>query len=227
MFSNRQQAGALLAKKIADFIRRSNRINQSQIIVLALPRGGVPVALEIALAIGCPLNVLASKKIGAPDQKELAVGAVTSDGLVVVDEVLTRYLSIPASYIEKEKEYLINKTRQLEQRWRNSAGIDSKLDIGGKAVIVVDDGVATGMTAIAAGRSLRGQGASQVLLATPVIAANTLNRLSAEYDQIMVLESPVVFGSVGQFYLDFHQVEDLEVVQALAQAMNQNCVKSL
>jgi len=226
MFANRQQAGALLAEKIACYLRAEN-IDRSQLIILALPRGGVLVALEIALVLGCPLNVLAAKKIGAPQQKELAIGAVTSHGLVVVDETLTRYLSVQPAYIKKETEYLINKTRQLEQRWRYAAGIGGDPDIKDKVVIIIDDGVATGMTATAAGRSPKKEGASKVILAAPVIAANTLKSLLLEYDQVIALDIPVEFGAVGQFYADFRQIEDLEVVQALTQAMNNNCVKSL
>jgi len=227
MFSNRQQAGVLLAEKTIDSLGADGQINPNQIVVLALPRGGVPVALEIAFTLGCPLNVLASKKIGAPDQKELAVGAVTSSGVIVIDETLSGYLNISSDYIKKEKEYLINKTKQLEERWRLSAGLESQLSLDQKIVIVVDDGVATGMTAIAAARSLKSQGASKIIFATPVISAHAYNRLLQEYNQVIILEIPSDFGSVGQFYLDFHQVEDLEVVQALAQAMNKSCVKSV
>jgi putative phosphoribosyl transferase len=140
---------------------------------------------------------------------------------------LTDYLNISPDYINKEKEYLVNKTKELEQRWRLSADIESKLNIVHKIVIVVDDGVATGMTAIAAARSLKKQGASQIILATPVISSGALNRLLHEYDQVIALETPSDFGSVGQFYSDFHQVEDMEVVRALAQAMNKSCVKSV
>jgi len=227
MFANRQQAGTLLAQKTIDWLSAGDQVFQpDNMIVLALPRGGVPVALEIALALGCPLNVLASKKIGAPDQKELAVGAVTSNGVFVVDEALTRYLNISPEYISKERVYLINKTRQLEQCWRQSANIPTVLEIKDKVVIVVDDGVATGMTAIAAARCLTSQGASQIILATPVISAHAIERLLNEYNQVVALETPSEFSAVGHFYLDFRQVDDMEVVQDLTQAMNKNFVKS-
>ena len=103
MFSNRQQAGSLLTCKIIDWLHANGRIDNAQIIVMALPRGGVPVALEIAVSLGCPLNVLASKKIGAPDQKELAIGAVTSSGVTVIDEILSNYLNISPDYIKQRK----------------------------------------------------------------------------------------------------------------------------
>jgi len=226
MFANRQQAGAFLSAKISDFLRAEN-IDCNQLVVLALPRGGVIVALEIALNIGCPLNVLAAKKIGAPQQRELAVGAVTSRGLVIVDETLTHYLSVEPAYLKKETEYLISKTRELEHRWRQAAGIEERLNVVGKVVIVVDDGVATGKTATAAGRCLKEEGADKVILAAPVIAANTLKSLLIEYDQVIALDIPVEFAAVGQFYSDFRQVEDVEVVQALTQAISHKLVKSI
>ena len=225
MFSNRQQAGTFLAQKVIDWFSAGGHIDQNKITVLALPRGGVPVALEVALALGAQLNVLASKKIGAPQQKELAVGAVTSSGVIAIDEALVKYLQISPDYINKEKAYLINKTKELEERWRQSAGLDTKLDIAGKVIIVVDDGVATGMTAIAAIHSLKKQGATQIMFATPIISIHALERLSHEYDQVIALETPAEFGAVGQFYFDFRQVDDMEVVHALTQAMNKTCVK--
>jgi predicted phosphoribosyltransferase len=136
-------------------------------------------------------------------------------------------LSVEPAYIKKETEYLINKTRQLEHRWRQAAGLEERPNVQGKVVIVVDDGVATGMTATAAGRCLKREGAEKVILAAPVVAANTLKSLLVEYDQVIALDIPAEFAAVGQFYSDFRQVEDVEVVQALTQAMNHNLVKSL
>jgi len=220
MFINRQQAGSLLAKEITKQIQQYGQFDRDQTIVLGLPRGGLPVALEIALALNSPLNIITSKKIGAPDQPELAVGAVTADGVVVVDRQLTEYLGISPEYIEKESDYLADKTKKLEQTVRCSAGLRASIDLREKQVIVVDDGVATGMTAIAAARSLRAQGAKTVIFATPVISRRAYHLLQQEYDQVIGLEIPEDFQAVGQFYIDFSQVNDGEVVSALTLSKN-------
>jgi len=224
MFINRQQAGSLLAKEIANHIEQHGQFDKDHTVVLGLPRGGVPVALEIALALNCPLNVITSKKIGAPDQSELAVGAVTADGVVVIDEKLTEHLGISPVYIEKERDYLADKTKKLEQTVRRSAGLEVNVDLREKQVIVVDDGVATGMTAIAAARSLRGQGAKTIIFVTPVISRRAYFLLRQEYDQVIGLEIPEDFQAVGQFYIDFSQVNDGEVVSALTLAKNREVV---
>lgn len=219
MFPNRQQAGLLLAREIAEFLKDA-QVSKDKVIVLALPRGGIPVALEIALVLGAPLDVLAAKKIGAPGQPELAIGAVTSDGTTVLDQALTDYLNVSPVYLQAEKEYLVNRIKALEQTWRKSASVEAVLDFNDKYAIVVDDGVATGMTAIAAARSLREHGARQLIFATPVASTNAVSRLQQEYDHTIALEIPSEFKAVGQFYLDFHQVEDMEVVRALTLAAN-------
>ena len=220
MFSNRQQAGILLAQKLTQLIKHSEQVDVTKTVVLALPRGGLPVALEIASALHCPLNIITSKKIGAPDQPELAIGAVTSDGLVVIDKALSSYLNISPAYLESKIEYLVTQTKSLEETWRKAAGMEISLDVRHKRVIVVDDGVATGMTAIAAARSLRQHDVAQLILATPVASQSAFNSLQKEYDQVVVLDMPVDFRAVGQFYTDFHQVQDVEVVEALKQMRN-------
>jgi predicted phosphoribosyltransferase len=215
MFSDRRQAGLVLAQELKQFFQDLGQFDKNHIVVLALPRGGVLVALEIALALECSLNIITSKKIGHPDQPELAIGAVTSDGLVVMDQNLINYMNIPLAYLENEKRHLANQTKSLEENWRKLAGLDLSLDVRHKLVIVVDDGVATGMTAIAAARSLRNQGAGQLVFAAPVASYSAYHRLEQEYDQIVVLDIPTDFRSVGQFYYDFQQVQDAEVITAL------------
>jgi len=187
-------------------------------VVVALPRGGVPVALEVSIALDCPLDVLVSKKIGAPGQEEMAIGAVTADGVAVLNEQLARYLQVSEKYISAHRAELANSTREREHEWREAAGMKSAADVRNRTVIVVDDGVATGMTAIASARSLRDRGASKVILASPVIAYRTMHRLENEFDSVVTIKAPFDFIAVGQFYADFHEVTDQEVIQALRSA---------
>ncbi len=215
MFINRQQAGSLLAEKVQQVIDQDGQYDKSKMIVLGLPRGGVPVALELALNLNVPLNVITSKKIGAPEQPELAIGAVTSDGVVVVDVQLKEYLGVSDSYLEKERGYLANKTKKMEQSWRESAGLPKDLNLKDMQAIVVDDGVATGMTALAAARSLKEQGVQKSIFATPVISTRAYQMLQKEYDQLIALDIPEDFHAVGQFYIDFSQTADSEVINAL------------
>lgn len=228
MFKDRKDAGLLLAEEITKFLKVSNQLDSNQIVVLALPRGGVAVALEVALTIGCPLDVIVSKKIGAPQQSELAIGAVTSDGVVLVDHSVQNYLHITDRYVESQVKNLVSQTNQMEQTLRKSAGFDEPVNLDKKCVIVIDDGVATGMTAIAALRSLRTRNIGQLVFATPVVSANTSAVISRECDQLIALEIPLDFNSVGQFYSDFHQVENWEVIDALklARGKYQNTAQS-
>lgn len=215
MFKDRKQAGKLLAKEIAKLLNKQRSYEGHQIVVLALPRGGVSVALEVALAFRCPLDVIVSKKIGAPEQSELAIGAVTSDGLVVLDHKLQRYLEIPEAYVERQVQNLTQQTKESEDRLRRSAGFEAPVNLSKRCVIVIDDGVATGMTAIAALRSLRRRDIAKLIFATPVISSQTSGLLKQECDQLVALATPLDFSSVGQFYLDFQQTEDDQVVQDL------------
>jgi putative phosphoribosyl transferase len=225
MFRNRQHAGFLLARQVWRMANQDRPFDASQSMVVGLPRGGVTVALEIALALGCPLDVLVSKKIGAPDQPELAVGAVTSDGIVLVNEELIAVLGIKNSYIESQKAFLIGKTKILEEHWLESAGIKERPSMQNKQVIIVDDGIATGMTAIAAARSSRKRGAREIIITTPVMSSNAYALLQKECDQIVALNVLFDFAAIGQFYLDFEQVDDQEVVKALKQAKEERMRK--
>jgi len=222
MFVNRQQAGMLLAQKVSQILEQDKTVDKNKIIVLALPRGGVPVGLEIALSLQCPLNIIAAKKIGSPYQPELAIGAITSDGTVVINENIVSYLKISHGYIDQEKIRLIAQTAEVEEKWRNLAGLPSILNIESKTVIVVDDGVATGMTAIAAARSLRTKNISKLIFAAPVMSVSAHTFLRKDYDQVITLSTPENFVAVGQFYIDFNQVTDNEVVEALKKTPNSN-----
>lgn len=220
MFEDRKQAGKLLAQRLKT-LSWLDCAGPEKCAVIALPRGGVPVALEIALSLGCPLDVLVSKKMQAPDNPELAIGAVSSSGLIVIDEDLERFgVDIKAlkQAQDRQKQPLVDQTRRLEEKWTRAAGLKNRVDVRGKNIILVDDGVATGMTTLAALRSLRQLQAGKIILAVPVIPYDTYLRLQGECDFLIALCIPYDFHAVASFYLDFHQVEDDELLQALKQA---------
>lgn len=218
MFANRMQAGTELADKVFELLNQEHDFNRKDALIVALPRGGVPIAKEIALKLGRPMDVLVSKKIGAPGQPELAMGAVSSDGVVVLEESLIHRLQVPFRYIEEEKERLKIETQAAEQRWLASAGIAGRAQIHGKWVVAVDDGIATGMTALAAVKTLKLRGAQVVILASPVTSIEAHRLLADECDYLVTLKISHDFTSVGQFYVNFSQVDDRDVVDDLIQA---------
>lgn len=220
MFSNRVHAGQLLASKVQATLKDIDPDKMLPTLVFALPRGGVPVACEVALVLNVPLSILVSKKIGAPSQPELAIGAVSSSGVVVINNELALETGASKRYIEDEKLRLTTLTIVKERRWLEASGLKQKPDVKGKRVVLVDDGVATGMTTLAAIRTMRSQGAAQIILATPLISAPTKRRLESECDLIVSLISPYGFAAIGQFYEDFRQVEDDEVITSLRAANN-------
>ena len=217
MFDNRLAAGTALALKVAETLKGDPHFSGEEAVVIGLPRGGVPVAAEVAKHLGCPLDILVSKKIPAPGNPELAIGAVTSSKTVVVDEQLAHYTGADRRYLEQHVDRLIQHTLALEEHWIKEAKLPDRPDLRGKTVIVVDDGIATGMTAKAALRSLRGRAARVLVLAVPVISGDALESFRSECDLVIALSVPGYFGSVGQYYRDFRQVDDDEVVAVLAQ----------
>ena len=204
MFLNREEAGTRLAVRLSS----EKAIGDSSII--AIPRGGVVVGKAISEILGIPLGVLIVKKIGAPQNPELAIGATGSDGMVFWDEKLMEYLGVS----EKEKEEALLETiRTIKER---EEGLGIKIpNIKGKIALVVDDGVATGATAISTSMILKKLGAKKVILATPVISRRTKKELEEHFDKIVSVETPREFGAVGQFYQEFPQVEDEEVRKLL------------
>jgi predicted phosphoribosyltransferase len=224
MFRNRQQAGMALARQVTAGLAEGGEIDANQVVVLALPRGGVPVAFEIAQLGRYPLDVLVSKKVGAPGQPELAIGAVTSDGVTVINDKMTIYLGISDAYVETQKQLLMRRTTASEQHWRRAAAMKGPIPLAGKQVVVVDDGIATGMTAIAAVRSVRQRQPNRVIVATPVMSCSAYALLAEECDRIFALTVPFDFAAIGQFYEDFHQVTDEEVVSALRAAHNRDTI---
>ena len=168
-------------------------------VVLGIPRGGVPVALEVARALGAELGVVVARKLRAPYQPELAVGAVTADGGLWVNERLAAEVGADAKYLAEEQERQVREARRREEEF--DGGLRPVVE--GRTVIVVDDGIATGATAIAALRAMRTRGAGKVILAIPVGPPDTVQAMRAEADNVICLASEADFHAVGQFYVDF------------------------
>lgn len=206
MFRDRRHAGDLLAGLLAHY--RS----QDQTIVLGLPRGGVPVAAAVAHALALPLDVLLVHKIGAPSEPEFAVGAVAADGLLLLDEKTMGRMHISRTALEhaiaREREEL-SRRQQLYREDR------PPLALKGMTTILVDDGLATGYTMLAAVRAVRQQRPARVVVAVPVAAREVLDRLRKEADEVVCAEVPPQLQAVGQFYQDFRQISDEQVVEEL------------
>lgn len=207
-FADRAEAGRALAAQLL-------RLHlPAPIVVLALPRGGVPVGAEVARALGAPLDLLLVRKIGVPWQRELAVAAVVEGDppQIVVEEEVQRSAGVDAQYIQAQAEselHEIARRRQVYLRGR------AAVDVGARTAIVVDDGIATGTTVRAALKALRARHPARLVLAVPVAPADTLEALRGEVDQVVCLAQPEPFHAVGLHYVDFHQVDDDEVIAAL------------
>lgn len=205
---DRADAGRRLAVRLAGYRDRNP-------VVLALPRGGVPVAAEIARALGAPLDLVLVRKIGLPWNPELAIGAVV-DGthpVIVRNEAVIRSTGIGAAEFERA---CAGEMREIERRRRRYLGGRGPALLGGRAVIVVDDGIATGATMRAALRAIRQHRPAVLVLAVPVAPADALDALRPEADELVCLATPEAFGAVGEFYEDFRQIEDDEVIALLA-----------
>jgi putative phosphoribosyl transferase len=209
MFENRVEAGRALARALAAFDAAGD------VIVLGLPRGGVPVAAEIARSLGLPLDVLVVRKLGLPWQPELAMGAVASGGAMVLNEDVLRHAAGREDLLEQVRR---RELAELERRERVFRGTQPPLDVAGRTVIVADDGLATGATMGAAVRALRSLGAARVVVAVPVASVEARDRIAALADEIHCLETPQYFSAVGQWYRDFEQTSDDEVSELLAQS---------
>jgi predicted phosphoribosyltransferase len=206
-FANRERAGRELAAMLAQY-------RNSDAIVLALPRGGVPVGYEVATALGATLDLVLVRKIGAPGQPELAVGAV-ADGAepeLALNESIARVLDLDPGYLESEK---IRALAEIERRRRVYRGARELPVLADRTVILVDDGLATGMTALAALRSLRRQRPRRLVLAVPVASPDTINLLRPEADEIVCPKITDELFAVGEAYGDFRQLSDDEVVEFL------------
>ena len=205
LFRDRREAGRILAERLREMaIERP--------VVVGLPRGGVPVAYEVARALGAPLDIGLVRKLGAPRQPELGIGALGEDGTVILDRDTVGALGIGrdqiAAIVERER-------TEIDRQRRLYRGDLTPADVTGRTAIVVDDGLATGVTAVAAAGVMRARGAAEVIVAVPVCPAGTRERLGDAIDSLVCLEQPRRFGGVGAWYADFSQTSDQEVIALL------------
>lgn len=209
LFEDRRDAGHRLAEKLQALELKGD------IIVLALPRGGVPVGYEIARALDAPLDIFVTRKIGAPGNPEFAIGAIASDGTVVLDDNVVEDLYISDSYIESETERQLT---EVQRRLSVYRGDEPPPRIEGRTVVLVDDGVATGATVRASLRALRQRGPARLVLAVPVGPPQTIAELRELADDIVVVDTPQPFWAIGRFYRSFSQTTDDQVIQLLEAA---------
>lgn len=213
-FANRAEAGRLLGERVAAYLNRLGPQRRPP-LVLALPRGGVPVALEVARAIGGELDVVVARKIGMPGHPEFGIGAVTEDGPAIFNQGVLRQ----AGLTEQDLAGAVAAERaEVARRLRRYRGDRPPPDVGGRVVIVVDDGLATGVTAAAALRALRQRGPEQLIFAAPVCADDSVDALAAIADAVICVRRPRRFRAVGEWYADFSQLSDDEVEALLASA---------
>ncbi|HVY71277.1 MAG TPA: phosphoribosyltransferase [Verrucomicrobiae bacterium] len=207
-FRDRIEAGQLLAKRLSKYA------NRPDVLVLALPRGGVPVACEVARELNAPLDVLVVRKLGVPGQEELAMGA-TAGGVRVLNEALIQSLGIDDGLLNA---VAARESREVERRERIYRGGRPAPDARGRTVIVVDDGIATGSTMKAAVIVLRRLEASRIVVAAPTAALSTVRGMRGDANEFITVMTPADFGSVGEWYEDFTQTTDEEVCRLLERA---------
>lgn len=206
-FSNRVDAGKRLARMLKGIVGKNA-------IVLAIPRGGVVAGYEIAKELGLPLDVIIPHKLGAPYNPELAIGAITEDGTTILDDNLVTYMSVSQEYIKQESE---RQKQEIQRRLKLYRQDTPYPDLKGLQVILVDDGIATGSTMKAALASVRKKGAVSITVAIPVGPPSTITELKKQADGVICLYTPEYFQAIGQFYDDFSQTSDDEVIQLLNQ----------
>ena len=222
IFTNREQAGRELARRL------HREVNCKDAIVLALPRGGVPVGYAVAEALRLPLDVLVVRKLGAPAQPELAMGAIASGNVIVLNDDIMHMINDSQS---RGSQSLIEEVSRIEReellrRERTYRGDLPPLDVAGRTVILVDDGAATGATMRAAVRALQQQHATQVVVALPTASVEAFHMLKQDADQVVCLQIPELFYSVGEWYQEFAQTTDQQVVDLLTRARSMNITQS-
>jgi predicted phosphoribosyltransferase len=215
-FFNRTEAGQFLAESLTTYA------NRDDVLVLALPRGGVPIGAEVAKRLNAPLDVFVVRKLGLPGHPELAMGAIASGGVRVFNGEVVNALRIPDEMIDAVSAEELIELQRREKAYR--AGLPP-LEVEGKTVIVVDDGVATGSTMLAAISALRQLNAARIVVAVPVIAASTYREVQRAADEVAAVMIPERFYAVGQWYEDFSQTSDEEVRELLAQAVRRQPVE--
>ena len=201
VFKDRKTAGKLLARKLTEYRNKDS-------IILSIPRGGVIAGCEIAEEINIPLDLIIPRKLGAPNNPEYAIGAVTINGEVY----LNPQVEVQKEYLEKE---VYKQVQEIKRRMEIYRGNKPLPDLKNKYVIIVDDGIATGSTILASVKFIEKEGAKKIVIAVPVLPKDTLNRLLKRVDDVVYLSSPEFFYAVGQFYEDFRQIEDEEVIEIL------------
>ncbi len=215
LYRDRIEAGRLLATKLTAYAHRQD------VLVLALPRGGVPVAYEVAKALHAPLDVFVVRKLGVPGHEELAMGAIATGGIRVINEEVVRMLRIPDRIIDA---VAAQEQQELERRERLYRDDRPPPDVSGRTVILIDDGLATGSTMRAAVEALRRQHPARIVVAVPVAAPSICDEFRAEVDDIICAKTPEPFYGVGYWYEDFSQTTDEEVHDLLVQAESEQPV---
>src|SRR5881394_3636817 len=209
IYRDRIDAGKQLAAQLSVYA------NRDDVMVLALPRGGVPVAFEVAKALRAPLDIFLVRKLGVPGHEELAMGAIATNGVRVLNEEVVNYLRVPGEVIDA---VAADELRELERRERTYRGARPAPDVVGKTVILVDDGLATGSTMRAAATALRQQQPARIVVAVPVSAPQTCDEYRMGVDEIICAITPEPFHAVGMWYADFTQTTDDEVRELLKKA---------
>ncbi len=207
-YADRVDAGKRLALALKDFVGKNG-------IVLAIPRGGVVVGYEIARDLNLPLDVIIPHKIGAPDNPELAIGAMTEDGTTILDDNLITYMGVSREYIKEESE---RQKKEIQRRLKLYRQDTPYPELKGFDVLLVDDGIATGSTMKAALASVKNKGAASVTVAVPVGPPSTIRELKEQADRVICPYTPDYFSAIGQFYSDFSQTTDEEVIELLKQS---------
>jgi putative phosphoribosyl transferase len=211
IFKNRLEAGEKLAEALEKFKGKPDTI------ILALPRGGVAIGFEVAQKLNLPLDIVVPRKIGAPGNPEFAIGAITEQGEGVFDEMTVSAYGITESYLQNE----IKKEKiEAERRLKLYRGERGPLDLGNKTAIIVDDGLATGLTMRAAIKTVKKLGTEKIIVAIPVTSPEAAEIIKKEVDEIIYLEAPAFFGAVGAFYEEFPQTTDEEVIDLLKKSEN-------
>jgi putative phosphoribosyl transferase len=218
IFRDRTDAGKYLATKLLSYKDRQD------VLVLALPRGGVPVAFEVAQVLRVPLDIFLVRKLGVPGHEELAMGAISTGGVRVLNEDTVDYLNIPEHIIDS---IAAEELKELKRRERAYRGNRPEPDVKGKTVILIDDGLATGSTIRAAAQALRPQQPARIIVAVPVSAPETCDEYRIGVDEIICAVTPEPFVGVGMWYLDFSQTTDEEVRDLLERARGEKREKQM